>query len=62
MASETSSRGKQLIWTGIRYSATANASLLSKNLVTNPIETVQDFIAEFKMVINCGNFYAIFVQ
>ena len=62
MASETSSRGKKVIWTGIRYSATASAILLSKNSVTNPIETVQEFIAYFKMVINCGNFYAIFVQ
>ena len=52
-ASETSSRSTKLIWAGIRYLATASASLLSKQLLTNPIDTVQDFIAEFKMVVNC---------
>ena len=42
-ASETSSRSTKLIWAGIRYLATSAAGLLSKNLFTNPVETVKDF-------------------
>lgn len=52
-ASETSSRSTKLIWAGIRYMATASASLLSKNLFTNPIDTIKDFAGEIKMVLNC---------
>jgi glycerol-3-phosphate dehydrogenase len=33
--------------------ATASASLLSKKLFTNPIDTVQDFAGEIKMVLSC---------
>lgn len=36
-----------------RYLATASASLLSKKLLTNPIDAVKDFAGEMKMVLNC---------
>ena len=52
-ASETSSRSTKLIWAGIRYMATAAASLLSKNLITNPVDTWSDFKSEIQMVMNC---------
>lgn len=52
-SSETSSRSTKLIWAGIRYMATAAASLLSKKLLTNPIDTMKDFAGEIKMVLNC---------
>ena len=52
-ASETSSRSTKLIWAGIRYMATAAASLLSKNLITKPGETWSDFRSEIQMVLNC---------
>ena len=52
-ASETSSRSTKLIWAGIRYLATASASLLSKKLFSEPIETVKDFAGEINMVLNC---------
>jgi glycerol-3-phosphate dehydrogenase len=50
---ETSSRSTKLLWAGIRYIATATASLLRfKNLV-RPIEALKDFSSEFHMVRNC---------
>lgn len=52
-ASETSSRSTKLIWAGIRYLATASASLLSRKLLTNPLDTIKDFMGEIKMVLNC---------
>jgi glycerol-3-phosphate dehydrogenase len=52
-SSETSSRSTKLIWAGIRYMATASAALLSPNFFTAPISTVQDFLGEMKMVLNC---------
>ncbi len=52
-ASETSSRSTKLIWAGIRYMATASASLLSKRLLSEPIDTIKDFCGEIKMVLNC---------
>lgn len=52
-ASETSSRSTKLVWAGIKYLATASAGLLTTNLITSPIDTVNDFISEFKMVFNC---------
>jgi glycerol-3-phosphate dehydrogenase len=52
-ASETSSRSTKLIWAGIRYLATASASLLSKGLLSDPIGTMKDFVGEMKMVVNC---------
>jgi len=52
-ASETSSRSTKLIWAGIKYMATATATLLSKQLVTNPVKTVNDFYSEIKMVFHC---------
>ncbi|GMI22701.1 hypothetical protein TeGR_g3238, partial [Tetraparma gracilis] len=52
-ASETSSRSTKLIWAGIRYLATSAAGLLSKNLITDPVNTVKDFWGEFMMVVGC---------
>lgn len=52
-SSETSSRSTKLIWAGIRYMATAAASLLSRKLLTNPIDTMKDFAGEIRMVLNC---------
>ena len=54
-ASETSSRSTKLIWAGIRYMATATAALLNPSLFIKPIVTVQDFLGEMKMVLNCHN-------
>jgi len=48
-ASETSSRSTKLIWAGIRYLATSAAGLLSKRLLTSPVETSKDFYGEFKV-------------
>ena len=52
-SSETSSRSTKLIWAGIRYLATASASLLNTQLLTNPINTIREFASELQMVINC---------
>ena len=52
-SSETSSRSTKLIWAGIRYMATASAALLSPKLFSAPISTVQEFLGEMKMVLNC---------
>jgi len=52
-ASETSSRSTKLIWAGIRYLATASAALLDWKLLTSPRGTIQEFVAELKMVISC---------
>lgn len=52
-ASETSSRSTKLIWAGIRYMATAAASLLTVNTLTNPVGSMKEFVGEIKMVINC---------
>ena len=50
---ETSSRSTKLVWAGIRYVATAAASLLSRRTLVEPVASVKDFIAEFKMVLGC---------
>lgn len=52
-ASETSSRSTKLIWAGIKYLASAAAALISWNLLTSPIKTVNNFYGEFKMVFQC---------
>ena len=52
-ASETSSRSTKLIWAGIKYLASASASLISQNLLTSPVKTLKDFYGEFKMVFQC---------
>ena len=52
-ASETSSRSTKLIWAGIKYMATATSTLLSPQLLTNPIQTVKEFYSEMKMVFHC---------
>ncbi|KAL9184707.1 LOW QUALITY PROTEIN: hypothetical protein ACHAXT_012677 [Thalassiosira profunda] len=52
-ASETSSRSTKLIWAGIKYLASASAALISWDLLTSPIKTVDAFYGEFKMVFNC---------
>jgi Glycerol-3-phosphate dehydrogenase len=50
---ETSSRSTKLLWAGIRYIATATASLLRWKNLSRPIEALHDFRSEFKMVQNC---------
>ena len=50
---ETSSRSTKLIWAGIRYIATATASLLRMKNILRPIDAVNDFKSEFRMVSNC---------
>jgi len=52
-ASETSSRSTKLIWAGIKYMGTAVAALLSRELLTAPVSTVNEFWGEMKMVYNC---------
>ena len=51
--SQTSSRSTKLIWAGLKYLATAFAALLSFDLITKPVATVQDFAHEFNMVLHC---------
>ena len=51
-ASETSSRSTKLIWAGIKYLASASAALLSWDLLTSPVDTVNNFISEFSMVVS----------
>jgi glycerol-3-phosphate dehydrogenase len=50
---ETSSRSTKLIWAGIRYIATATASLLRFKNFLRPVDAVTDFVSEFQMVRNC---------
>jgi len=50
---ETSSRSTKLIWAGIRYIATATAGLLRFKNFLRPVDAMQDFISEFRMVSNC---------
>jgi hypothetical protein len=50
---ETSSRSTKLLWAGIRYIATATASLLRFRNVSRPLEALHDFRSEFNMVRNC---------
>jgi len=50
-ASETSSKSTKLIWAGIKYMATAAAQLLSWRTFLHPVESVQGFTSEFKMVL-----------
>ena len=45
-ASETSSRSTKLIWAGIKYLASASAALISWDLLTSPIKTVDAFYGE----------------
>jgi hypothetical protein len=52
-ASGTSSRSTKLLWGGSRYLVQAFVSLLSKNLITSPVQTVQKFYHEFRMVMHC---------
>ena len=52
-SSETSSRSTKLIWAGIKYLASASAALISWDLLTSPMRTVNDFYGEFVMVFNC---------
>ena len=49
--SETSSRSTKLIWAGIKYIATAFASLLSVKSLTSPIDAVSNFKSEVKMLL-----------
>jgi len=52
-SSETSSRSTKLLWAGIKYLASASAALLSLNLLTSPVTTLESFYSEFKMVFHC---------
>ena len=52
-ASETSSRSTKLIWAGIKYLASATAGLVSWELLSNPLGTMDNFYREFTMVYNC---------
>lgn len=52
-ASETSSRSTKLIWAGIRYLATATSSFLSRQLITHPMQTWDNFYSEIQMVLHC---------
>lgn len=52
-SSETSSRSTKLLWAGLKYMATASAALLSPKLFTNPVTTVQAFLGEMHMVLEC---------
>lgn len=51
-ASGTSSRSTKLLWGGSRYLVQAFVSLLSSNLITSPIATVNKFYHEFRMVMH----------
>ncbi|GBG28289.1 Glycerol-3-phosphate dehydrogenase, mitochondrial [Hondaea fermentalgiana] len=48
---ETSSRSTKLIWAGVRYLGTAVASLLSRETLQNPVQSVKNFVGEIKMVM-----------
>lgn len=50
---ETSSRSTKLIWAGIRYIATATASFLRFKNLLRPVDAMNDFVSEFRMVSNC---------
>lgn len=52
-ASGTSSRSTKLLWGGSRYLVQALVSLFSTKLLRDPKKTVNSFIADFKMVMNC---------
>lgn len=52
-SSGTSSRSTKLLWGGSRYLVQAFISLLSSRLVARPIQTVKNFITDFRMVLNC---------
>lgn len=54
-SSETSSRSTKLIWAGLKYMATAVSALLSPKLFTNPVTTINDFLGEMYMVLECHN-------
>ena len=52
-SSGTSSRSTKLLWGGSRYLVQAFVNLLSTKLITSPVETINRFKADFKMVMNC---------
>ena len=49
----TSARSTKLLWAGSRYLVQALTRLVSPRFFRNPITAVKDFVAEFKMVLNC---------
>lgn len=51
--SGTSSRSTKLIWGGSRYLVQALIKLFSLRTLTSPIKSTADFVADFKMVLNC---------
>lgn len=52
-SSETSSRSTKLIWAGLKYMAAAIATLLSPQIFTHPVDTLQEFVEEMNMVLHC---------
>lgn len=54
-ASGTSSRSTKLLWGGSRYLVQAFVSLFNFDLrlIRSPSTTIQNFVKEFKMVLNC---------
>jgi glycerol-3-phosphate dehydrogenase len=59
---ETSSRSTKLIWAGIRYIATATAGLFRLRNLSRPIEAIQEFRSEFKMVSGAHHERKILVE
>jgi len=55
ISSGTSSRSTKLLWGGSRYLVTSLVSLFNHDLrlIRKPKETIQKFLEEFKMVMNC---------
>mmetsp|Transcript_51209 Transcript_51209/g.76503 ORF Transcript_51209/g.76503 Transcript_51209/m.76503 type:complete len:667 (-) Transcript_51209:446-2446(-) len=60
--SETSSRSTKLIWAGIKYIATAVASLLRVHNLTQPYKALQDFYGEYQMVMGAHKERRILLQ
>jgi glycerol-3-phosphate dehydrogenase len=54
-AAGTSSRSTKLLWGGSRYLVQAFVNLFSFDLrlIRSPVDTVNSFMSEFRMVMNC---------
>ena len=52
-SSETSSRSTKLIWAGIKYMGSAISGLLSFRTLTHPMQSMQAFYDELRMVYHC---------
>lgn len=49
----TSARSTKLLWAGSRYLVQALTRLISPRILFTPTKTVTEFVADFKMVLNC---------